>query len=216
MLLLWLIPIASVLTLITWSIGLYQALIVSPPDYQQGDSVRIMYIHVPAAYIALLAYSAMAIFSAVFLIWKLPLVQLCAESIAPIGAVFTFVCLATGSLWGKPIWGTWWVWDARLTSGLILLFLYLGYIALLNAFPDRASGKKSAAIFALIGALNLPIIKFSVEWWNTLHQPASLLRMEGTALAPEMLAPLLWMLAAYSTLFVTLCALKVDTALRRL
>ncbi len=209
----WLIPISAITALFTSSIGLYYALFASPPDYQQGDSVRIMYIHVPAAYIALLAYSGLAVFSGIFLIWKAPIAQICAESIAPIGAVFTVICLATGSLWGKPIWGSWWVWDARLTSVLILLFLYLGYIALLDAFPKRQQGQKSAAIVALIGALNLPIIKFSVEWWNTLHQPASLLRMEGVALASEMLTPLLWMLSAYTALFITLCALRVDTAL---
>lgn len=210
----WLIPLAALITGLTWSIGLYYALSASPPDYQQGDTVRIMYIHVPAAYIALAAYSGLAMFSAIFLIWKFPIAQICAESIAPIGAVFTVICLATGSLWGKPIWGTWWVWDARLTSVLILLFLYLGYISMLGAFPNRLQGQKSAAIVALIGVINLPIIKFSVDWWNTLHQPASLLRMEGVALASEMLIPLLWMLAAYSALFVTLCALRVDTALR--
>ena len=209
----WLIPLAAIITVITWSVGLYYALLASPADYQQGDSVRIMYVHVPAAYIALMAYSGLAMFSAIFLIWKFPIAQICAESIAPIGAVFTVICLATGSLWGKPIWGTWWVWDARLTSVLILLFLYLGYIAMLGAFPNRLQGQKSAAIVALIGVLNLPIIKFSVDWWNTLHQPASLLRLEGVALAPEMLIPLLWMLTAYSALFVTLCALRVDTAL---
>lgn len=209
------IPLTGFLAVITLGIGLYYALWGSPPDYQQGDSVRIMYIHVPSAYIALFAYACMAIFSAIFLITKFPIAQICAENIAPIGAVFTLLCLVTGAIWGKPIWGTWWVWDARLTSVLVLFFLYLGYMALLGAFPDRRTAQRSAAIIAVIGIINLPIIKFSVEWWNTLHQPASLLRTDGIALAPEMLTPLLWMLAGFSALFALLCAMKVDTALRR-
>lgn len=208
-----LIPFAATTSIGLIGVGLYYALFASPPDYQQGDSVRIMYIHVPSAYIALSAYAGLGIFSAIYLVTKFPIAQICAESIAPIGATFTLLCLVTGSIWGAPIWGTWWVWDARLTSVLVLFFLYLGYIALLGAFHDRKVARRSAAIVAIIGLINLPIIKFSVDWWNTLHQPASLLRSGGVALAPEMLVPLLWMLAGFTALFVTLCALKVDTAL---
>jgi heme exporter protein C len=163
---------ASVLLL---AAGVYLALVGSPADYQQGQSVRIMYVHVPSAWLGMLGYSVMAAASAVGLIWKHPLAEVMARSVAPIGAAFTFVCLATGSLWGKPMWGTWWAWDARLTSMLILLFLYLGYMALANAFDDPARGGKAASILALAGFVNVPIIKFSVDWWHTLHQPASVM-----------------------------------------
>ena len=209
----WVLPLAVLTSLVCLSIGLLYALWWSPPDYQQGDSVRIMYLHVPAAYVALIAYAALALFSLVFLVWRLPMAQLLAEAVAPVGAVFTLLCLITGSFWGKPIWGTWWVWDARLTSVLILFFLYIGYIALLNAFPKRQQGQKPAAIIAVIGAINLPIIKFSVDWWNTLHQPASLLRGDGIAIDPSMLVPLLWMLVAFTAVFVTVCSLRIDMAL---
>ena len=209
----YLIPCALILFSVGLVVGLSKALLFSPPDYQQGDSVRIMYVHVPAAYIGTLGYAALALFSAIFLIWKLPTAQMCAESIAPIGAVFTLLCLVTGSIWGKPMWGTWWVWDARLTSVLVLFFLYLGYLAVLGAFQRRADGRRPAAILAIIGVINLPIIKFSVDWWNTLHQPASLLRADGSALAPEMLTPLPWMMLAYTALFVLLSAMRLETAL---
>jgi len=178
--------------------GLYFGLIASPADYQQGETVRIMYVHVPSAWMAMFVYSSMAIASAVGLIWKHPLAHLSAEAAAPIGACFTFICLFTGSLWGKPMWGTWWVWDARLTSVLVLFFLYLGYIALNSAFDDPSRGERSAAILALIGFINVPIIKFSVDWWNTLHQPASVVKMSGPAIHGSMLVPLLMMAVGFS------------------
>ncbi len=173
------------------AVGLVWAVFFVPPDYQQGDSVRIMFVHVPSAWMALFVYTAMAAASAAGLIWKHPLAHLAARSCAPIGACFTFVALATGSLWGKPMWGAWWVWDARLTSVLILFFLYLGYMALADAFDDPARGAKAAAILALVGFVNVPIIKFSVEWWNTLHQPSSIVKLGGPAIHVSMLLPLL-------------------------
>lgn len=196
------LPFAAVGAAVALAVGMYYALFASPPDYQQGDTVRIMYIHVPSAYLGTMIYAVMALGSASALIWRHPLGEIMARAVAPIGCAFTFVCLVTGSLWGKPMWGTWWVWDARLTSVLILFFLYLGYMALANAFDDPARGNRPAGILALVGAVNLPIIKFSVDWWNTLHQPSSLLRMGGPTIAPEMLTPLLWMLAAFTLFFI--------------
>ena len=182
--------------------GLYLALIVSPADYQQGETVRIMYVHVPSAWMAMFVYSNLAIASFVALVWKHPLADIAAKSMAPIGACFTALCLVTGSLWGRPMWGTWWVWDARLTSVLILFFLYLGHIALTHAFDDEQRGARAAALLALVGAVNVPIIKFSVDWWNTLHQPASVARLDGPALHPSMLTPLLVMAIAFTLYFV--------------
>jgi heme exporter protein C len=193
--------------------GLYWSLVVAPPDYQQGDTVRIMFIHVPAAWMALNVYLFVAVASAVALVWRHPLAEVAAQAAAPIGAAFTFVCLATGSLWGRPMWGTWWVWDARLTSVLVLFFLYLGYIALVNAFDDPARGGKAGSVLALVGVVNLPIIKFSVDWWNTLHQPASVMRIGGPKIDISMLAPLLIMAAGFSLLFLTLLMLRMRTIL---
>jgi len=189
--------------------GLYFALFGSPADYQQGETVRIMYIHVPAAWMALFVYSSMAIASAVGLIWKHPLAHLSAEAAAPIGACFTFLCLFTGSLWGKPMWGTWWVWDARLTSVLVLFFLYLGYMALNSAFDDPSRGERSAAILALIGFVNVPIIKFSDEWWNTLHQPASVVKMTGPAIHSSMLYPLFMMAIGFTLFFFSILLIRM-------
>jgi heme exporter protein C len=189
--------------------GLFFALFVSPADYQQGQTVRIMYVHVPSAWLGMVGYSTMALASAVGLIWKHPLADLVAKAAAPIGASFTFLCLATGSLWGKPMWGTWWAWDARLTSMLILLFLYLGYMALQNAFDDPARGARSAAILALAGFINVPVIKFSVDWWKTLHQPASLMKISGPAIHPAMLVPLLLMVLGFTCFFVTVLLIRV-------
>ena len=169
------------------AIGLYLALIAAPPDYQQGEAVRIMYVHVPAAWLALIVYLFVAVASGVALIWRHPLADIAARAAAPLGAAFTLVCLTTGSLWGRPMWGTWWVWDARLTSVLVLFFLYLGYIALVNAFDDPARGGRAGSVLALVGVVNLPIIKFSVDWWNTLHQPASVLRFGEPTIALSML-----------------------------
>src|SRR5215469_12957612 len=173
------LPWCACATVALLVVGLSLGLVAAPPDYQQGESVRIMYVHVPAAWMALSVYLFVAVASAVALVWRHPLADIAARAAAPIGAAFTFVCLVTGSLWGKPMWGAWWVWDARLTSVLILFFLYLGYIALANAFDDPARGGRAGAVLALVGVVNLPIIKFSVDWWNTLHQPASVMRVGG-------------------------------------
>jgi heme exporter protein C len=198
------LPWAGAVTVLLLGIGLYLALFVAPPDYQQGETVRIMFIHVPAAWMAMLTYAIMAVASAVALIWKHPLADLAAKSCAPIGAGFTLIALVTGSLWGEPMWGTWWVWDARLTSVLILLFLYLGYIALWRAIDDPQKAARAAAILALVGAVNLPIIKFSVNWWNTLHQPASVIKMGGPSIDSSMLWPLIIMALGFHAYLVTL------------
>ena len=214
----WVLPWSAALGLLSGAAGLYLGLFASPADYQQGDTVRIMYVHVPAAWMALMAYSAMALASAVALIWKHPLADLVAKSTAPIGATFTAIALITGALWGQPTWGTWWVWDARLTSVLILFFLYVGYLALWNAFDDPTRAARAAAVLALVGAVNLPIIKFSVDWWNTLHQPASVLKIGGPTIHPAMLTPLLLMALAFLCYFITLLLLRVrgELAARKL
>ncbi|MBM3533660.1 MAG: heme ABC transporter permease [Alphaproteobacteria bacterium] len=199
-------------TIVAFAVGLYLSLIGSPPDYQQSETVRIMYVHVPAAWMALGAYTTMALASAIALIWRHRLADLIAQSSAPIGAGFTVIALATGMLWGQPMWGTFWVWDARLTSVLVLLFLYLGYIALINAFEDPERGARAGAILALVGWINVPIVKFSVDWWNTLHQPASISRFAKPALHPSIMTPLLVMAIAYMLLFATLLLLRVRTA----
>ncbi|MFN3075523.1 MAG: heme ABC transporter permease [Alphaproteobacteria bacterium] len=203
------LPWSMGLTLMLTAVGLALGLAVSPADYQQGQSVRIMYVHVPSAWMGMFSYMVVAGASAVALIWKHPLADLVAKSSAPVGAAFTFLCLVTGSLWGKPMWGAWWVWDARLTSMLILLFLYLGYMALVNAFDDPARGARSGAILALVGVVNIPIIKFSVDWWNTLHQPASVTKFGMPSIAVEMLIPLLVMTLAFKAYYVTVLLLGV-------
>ena len=195
------------------ALGLVWSLVFAPPDYQQGESVRIMFIHVPAAWMALSVYLLVAVASGIALVWRHPLAEIAAQAAAPIGAAFTLVCLATGSLWGRPMWGTWWVWDARLTSVLVLFFLYLGYIALVNAFDDRSRGARAGSLLALVGVVNLPIIKFSVDWWNTLHQPASVVRMGGPSIAVSMLLPLLVMAVAFMLLFLWLLLLRMRTIL---
>ena len=202
-------PWAAGIALVALLGGLWFGLLASPPDYQQGETVRIMYVHVPAAWMAMFCYSAMAGASAVALVWKHAVAHVTARATAPIGAAFTFLALVTGSLWGKPMWGTWWVWDARLTSVLILFFLYLGYMALENAFDDRARGAKAAAILAIVGAVNVPIIKFSVDWWNTLHQPASVVRLGGPAIHPSMLTPLVLMAIGYTAFYIWVLCLRV-------
>ena len=207
------LPWCGGLTLAVVILGLYLALVVAPPDYQQGESVRIMYIHVPAAWMALGVYLFIALASSVALVWRHPLAEIAAAAAAPIGASFTFVCLATGSLWGRPMWGAWWVWDARRTSVLILFFLYLGYIALVNAFDEPSRGARAASVLALVGVVNLPIIKFSVDWWNTLHQPASVMRLGGPRIDPSMLVPLLVMAAGFALLFLTWLLVGIRTAL---
>ena len=211
-------PWIAGVTLVLLGAGLYFGLFASPPDYQQGETVRLMYIHVPSAWMAMFCYSALAGSCAVALIWKHPLADLAARATAPIGAAFTFLALVTGSLWGKPMWGTWWVWDARLTSMLVLLFLYLGYIALNNAFDDPGRGSKSSAILALVGFVNVPIIKFSVDWWNTLHQPASVVKMGGPSIHADILLPLLLMAVAFTTyyLWVLLIRIRTEVALGKI
>ena len=191
-------------TVMLLSVGLYLSLFVAPPDYQQGETVRIMFIHVPAAWMALFVYTTIAVSSAVALIWKHPLADVAAKTAAPIGACFTFLALATGSLWGKPMWGAWWVWDARLTSVLVLFLLYLGYMAIWQAIEEPIRAGRIAAILALVGFVNVPIIKFSVDWWNSLHQPASVLRADGPTIHSSILTPLLIMAVAYTMLFLTL------------
>ena len=205
------LPWSAGLTVVLLVLGLYLSLFSSPPDYQQGETVRIMYIHVPAAWMSLFVYTNMAIAAAVGLVWKHPLADLFAKAAAPIGAGFTFVCLFTGSLWGAPMWGTWWVWDARLTSVLILFFLYLGYMALVNAFDDPERGVKAGNVLLLVGIVNVPIIKFSVDWWNTLHQPASVIKMGGPSIAGPMLWPLLIMALAFTAYFATVVLLRVKS-----
>ena len=193
--------------------GLYSALLTSPPDYIQGDAMRIMYIHVPASWMALFIYALLAVLSLCVLVWRHPLAEILAISVAPIGALFTVLSLVTGSLWGKPMWGTYWVWDARLTSVLVLLFLYGGYWALYKSYAHSAQGIRAASLLALIGVINLPIIKGSVDWWNTLHQPASLTRLMKPGIHESMLLPLGLMTAAYMCYFVVLFILRARTEL---
>jgi heme exporter protein C len=204
------VPWFAWLTVALLAAGLYMALFASPADYQQGEAVRIMYVHVPSAWMAMFCYSSMAVAAAVGLIWKHPLADLAAKATAPIGACFTFLALLTGSLWGKPMWGTWWVWDARLTSVLVLFFLYLGYIALNNAFDDPSRGAKASSILVLVGFVNVPIIKFSVDWWNTLHQPASIARVGGPAIDASMLWPLLMMAAGFTTYYLWVLLVRMQ------
>ncbi len=208
-----LLPWCAGLTAVLIAAGLYLAFFVAPADYQQGESVRIMYVHVPSAWMALFVYTGIAAASAVALIWRHPLADLVAKASAPVGAGFTFLALLTGSLWGKPMWGTWWVWDARLTSVLVLFFLYLGHMAIMNAFEDPLRGFRAAAVLALVGFINVPIIHFSVEWWSTLHQPSSVLRMGGPAIHSSMLWPLLAMTLGFNFYYVTLLLLRVKAEL---
>jgi heme exporter protein C len=206
-------PIAIVIALMAIGFGLYYALVKSPPDYQQSETVRIMYVHVPAAWMAMFCYVALACSSAIALIWRHMLANIIAKSTAPIGASFTFLALVTGSLWGKPMWGTWWVWDARLTSVLILFFLYLGYMVLYEAFDDKSRGARAAAILSIVGVINIPIIKFSVDWWNTLHQPASVIKIGGPSIHPSMMTPLILMAVGYTALYFWILFIRVHAEL---
>ncbi|WP_319567610.1 heme ABC transporter permease [Cohaesibacter marisflavi] len=207
-----------ILTVVVIGVGLYMALIDSPEDYQQGATVRIMYIHVPAAWLAMFAYTMMTISALGTLVWKHPLADVSAKAAAPLGAAFTFVCLTTGSFWGKPMWGTWWVWDARLTSMLILLIIYLGLIALWHAIEDPIKAGKAVAILTLVGFIIIPIIKFSVDWWSTLHQPASVFTLEGPKMDNSMLIPLMVMAIGFTLLFTVLHfkAMKNEILRRRI
>ena len=187
----------------------------APADYQQGDTVRIMFVHVPAASIGLMAYAALGVSSFFALVLRHPLADAAARAAALPGAAYTALALVTGSLWGQPMWGTWWVWDARLTSVLVLFLFYLGYMALRASIDDEARAARAAAVLGLVGLINLPIVKFSVDWWNTLHQPASLLRAGGSSLAPPYLQALLVMMAAYGVLFLALWLTAIRTEVRR-
>ena len=195
-----LIPVCGGLAVILLAAGVYMAFFASPPDYQQGDTVRIMYVHVPAAWMGMALYLGLAVASFVYFVWRHALADAAAEVIAPVGAVFSALMLLTGSIWGKPMWGAWWVWDARLTSALVLLLLYLGYIALRAAMENRQQAARAASILAMVGLINLPIIRFSVDWWSSLHQPASVFRMDGPTIHSSQLWPLALMGLGY-TLF---------------
>ena len=212
-----LLPLLLAASIVLIAIGLWLALVISPADYQQGDSVRIMYIHVPSAWLALFGYTGLAVCGLFALVWKHALADVLAKAMAPVGAAFAAITLVTGSLWGKPTWGTYWVWDARLTSVLILFFLYLGHIALTHAFEDEARGARSAAILALVGVVNVPIIKWSVDWWATLHQPASITRFASPAIDPSMLRPLFVMAGGFFAYFfaVVLMRARAELASRK-
>jgi heme exporter protein C len=206
-------PWSAGAAVILLALGGYFALFDSPPDYQQGESVRIMYVHVPAAIMSELVYGAMALAAAAGIIWKHALADLFVKAAAPLGAIFTLICLVAGSLWGKPMWGAWWVWDARLTSELVLFFLYLGYIALVDAFDDPQRGLRAGSILVLVGVVDLPIIKFSVDWWNTLHQPASLITLSGPKIYGTMMMPLTLMIFGFIAFFVTMVILRLESEL---
>lgn len=194
------------------AVGIPWALFFSPPDWQQGETVRIMYVHVPMAWLAMAGYMALAVASATALIWRHPLADLFAREISPLGAAVTALCLATGSLWGRPMWGTWWVWDARLTSVLVLFFLWVGHAALVRAFDDDERGARAGAILAVIGAINVPVVKFSVDFFNTLHQPASVARIGGPSLHVDILYPLLACAIGFSFLFAALVVARTRAA----
>ena len=198
-----LLPILVALAVLTIGVGFY-FIAGSPPDYQQGETVKIMYIHVPMSWLGMMAYGLVAVSSFGLLVFRHPLADVSAKAAAPIGAVFTLLSLVTGSLWGKPMWGTYWVWDARLTSMLIMLFLFIGLIALRSSMEDEATAGKLTAVLALVGVVILPIIKFSVVWWSTLHQPASIMKAGGPSVHPSILIPLLIMAVGFSILFFAL------------
>ncbi|MBM6593941.1 heme ABC transporter permease [Microvirga sp. BT291] len=198
------LPWIGGLSAVVLVVGLYLAFFVAPADYQQGDTVRIMYVHVPAAWLGLFFYVTMAASAVGSLVWRHPLADVSQKAAAPIGAAFTLICLVTGSLWGKPMWGTYWVWDARLTSMLVLLLIYGGILALWNAIEEPNRAARAVSILTLVGAVNIPVVKFSVDWWNTLHQPASVFRMGGSTIHPSILVPLLVMAVGFTLLGVAL------------
>lgn len=209
-------PWLAGLSALTLAAGLYLAF-TAPEDFQQGITVRIMYIHVPFAWLAMMCYSLMALSALGTLVWRHPLADVSLKAAAPIGAVFTALALVTGSIWGKPMWGAWWVWDARLTSVFVLFLMYLGIIALTRALDDPARAARAAAIITLVGFINIPIIKFSVDWWNTLHQPASVMRLDGPTIHPSLLWPLLVMALGFTLLFFALhlSAMRTEILRRR-
>jgi len=198
-----LMPWLVAATVVAFAIAVNQAFL-APDDYQQGATVKIMFIHVPAAWLGLFAWVLMSIAALGTLVWRHPLADVAAKAAAPIGAAFTLMCLVTGSLWGRPMWGTYWVWDARLTSVLVLFLMYLAVIALWRTIDDQGRAARAAAVLTLVGLINVPIIKFSVDWWNTLHQPASVIRLDGPAIHASILVPLIVMTGAFTLLFVTL------------
>lgn len=199
-------PWAMGLALLAGAIGLYGGLVLAPPDYQQGDAYRVIFIHVPSAWMSMFIYAVMAVASFVAVVWRIKLAEVVAMQSAPIGAAFTFITLVSGSLWGKPMWGTWWTWDARLTSELVLLFLYLGVIGLYHAFEDRRQGARAAGFLAIIGIINVPIVHFSVNWWNTLHQGSTINFFGTSKIAADMLWPLLVMTLATKLYYIaSLC-----------
>jgi len=209
----WATPALALLAALLFAVGIPWALVYSPADYLQGDSARIMYVHVPAAWWALMIYGFMGVASLIGLVWRHALADVAARAAAPIGATFAGLCLVTGSIWGAPTWGTWWEWDGRLTSMLVLFITYLGYLALWSAIEDEAKAARLAAILCLVGVINLPIVHFSVTWWSTLHQPASVFRPGGSAIDPSMLAPLLIMAGAYAALFGALLLANMRAAI---
>lgn len=198
----WLLPLISIAFVLCFSYGLIAGLFFAPADYQQGDGFRIIYVHVPSAFAAMAIYSVMASCALITLVWRVKIAALCMWCSAGIGASFTFLALVTGSIWGKPMWGTWWIWDARLTSMLILFFLYIGFIALRSVITDPQSRDRASAVIALVGAINLPIIHYSVIWWNTLHQGPTISKLAAPSIAASMLYPLLSMIAAFFLFYV--------------
>ena len=202
------IPWLAGLCVLALLYGLYGGLVLAPPDYQQGESFRIIYVHVPSAWMSMFIYTFMAVLSGIHLIWRMKLADIMATASAPIGASFTFLALVTGSLWGKPMWGTYWVWDARLTSELILLFLYLGIMALRSAVDDQRSAGRATAVLTLVGVVNIPIIHYSVVWWNTLHQPATVTKLDTPSIHIDMLIPLLVMTLAFQFYFFTVALMR--------
>ena len=195
--------------------GTWLALVAAPPDYKQGHGYRIMFVHVPAAWLSMAVYVGMAAAGAVRLIWRMKIAAILANAAAPIGASLAALTLATGAIWGKPMWGAWWVWDARLTSELILLLLYLGFIGLQSAIPDRDAAEQAGAILLLVGVVNIPVIHFSVEWWNTLHQPASVMKFGAPSVHPDMLRPLLLMSFGFMMFALVAVLLRAQAALLR-
>lgn len=214
----WTAPLLWPLTILTiglFAAGLWLAFFNSPQDYQMGDTVRIMYVHVPNAWLSQFVYVTMAISALGTLVWRHPLADVSMKAAAPLGALFTALALFTGALWGRPTWGTFWEWDGRMTSTLVLLFIYLGIIALWRAFDDQLRAARVVAVFTLVGAVNIPIIKFSVDWWSTLHQPASVFRPDGPRMPGSILLPLFVMFFAFTLLFVTLQLKAIHTEIKR-
>lgn len=211
-----LVPLLSLLLPLTLAVGLYYALFASPEDYQQGEMVRVMYVHVPSAWMSLGIYSFMAACSFSALVWKTRMSYILAAASAPIGAIFALITLVTGSIWGKPIWGAWWVWDARLTSMLVLFLLYISYIAIINSGSNILRAEKPASVMALIGFINIPIVKFSVDIWYSLHQPASILRSGGPSIHSSMLLPLMIMFASFVIYFMLTLLMRTRTIMNQI